>query len=1169
MRIFLLNPRSFAVMLLIALVSFSGKTFAAPRFAVASGLWSGAIWAATAGGVAGSAATPTSADAVTVNSGITVTVDVTASALSIIYTGGATANVISISGTNSLSVTGAITINGTTVTTGVQQTFLSIGAGSVSCSSLSIIINTTNSGSNNRKTEVNIATGTLTVTGNITVNTAITGGTGILFSGAGSINVGGDFLTTTAAFTSGTGTINCNGGAQNVGPYSYNNLTLSGSGAKTFATTPTVNGILSLEGTASVTVTGAGVVTYGPAATLQYNKPASYTATPEEWITPFAGTGGVIIKNTGTIILNAAKVINNSLDIASGASVNLGTFTTSTAHILTLTGVDQVGGTWGGTGSVATNINTTYFAAAAGIITIGSARTSAATGLWSAPATWGGVVPGAGDAVTIAANHTVTVDITTAKCNSLNLGNNNNIAVLAFNNGQKLTVGGLVTLGNVANTNQRGTLNMTNSGTLICKGLALGNVGANIFTAGAGTVELTATNAIPTTIFTSFNNLKISGGTTTVSAATALSATGSMIIGPLAVLQVTSPGTFNFNSRSVTIRSDATGTGAIGTCTGTISGATNVTAERYIPLRLNSSNGGRAYRAVGSIVTTATSINANWQNGESNPAVGTYINIAAPGYGTQITGTGGSSNGFDATQTNQASLYSFNNGSDFTGTIGYPAVTNTNSNTLDAKKGYFLYLRGDRSMNTQIPYAPSGMPTSATTLRATGTLQAGNIVYSISGTPNDYSMITNPYPAPLDWFAVYAANPNITDVYYMWDSNSGTEGGYIIVTGGVPVPSSAAGRYIQPGEAFFVRKNGIAGSTITITEAMKAVGNNSNGIFSPTTPFESFSAELYLTELNNGTRHSADGILVKYGNSYSTGPDAEDIDQVDNWNEDIAVSREGHRLGLEARPVIVSRDTIPLYMNGMRPWNYEWVFTPSMFSNTALKAELVDRFLNTRTLLSVTDSVVVPFSVTADPASAATDRFMVVFGPLVPLAIDGLSISARVETNGVQVNWSAQKETAMDRYELERSFTGTGFIKINTTAATGNSTVAVNYNWLDGRPQAGINFYRIKAVDKAGQVKYTNVVKVNAGRSTPSLTVVPNPVTGNTISLQLSDVDKGHYTLLLYNNLGQQVLMTGFDHGGGSVTKSIAAGNALSNGIYRVLLTNETGTSITTTLIKN
>jgi hypothetical protein len=112
-------------------------------------------------------------------------------------------------------------------------------------------------------------------------------------------------------------------GAQTGKVTTYNNLTLSGSGVKTFATTPTVNGILSMEGTATIVVT-TGVVAYGASATLQYNTNTDRTVTSEEWITPFTASGGVVIANTGTITLNAAKAISSVLTVNSGATLFCG-----------------------------------------------------------------------------------------------------------------------------------------------------------------------------------------------------------------------------------------------------------------------------------------------------------------------------------------------------------------------------------------------------------------------------------------------------------------------------------------------------------------------------------------------------------------------------------------------------------------------------------------------------------------------------------------------------------------------------------------------------------------------------------------------------------------------------------------------------------------------------
>lgn len=167
--------------------------------------------------------------------------------------------------------------------------------------------------------------GTLTVIDTVNGITGNNATTSIWINAANStLNIDGPLLTTgTLTATAVGNTVNYNGAAQTVKATTYNNLTLSGSGVKTFATTPTVNGVLSMEETATVTVT-TGVVTYGANATLQYNTATSRTASSAEWVTPFTATGGVIIANTGAIAPNAAKVFNTStsLTINNGATLN-------------------------------------------------------------------------------------------------------------------------------------------------------------------------------------------------------------------------------------------------------------------------------------------------------------------------------------------------------------------------------------------------------------------------------------------------------------------------------------------------------------------------------------------------------------------------------------------------------------------------------------------------------------------------------------------------------------------------------------------------------------------------------------------------------------------------------------------------------------------------------
>lgn len=152
---------------------------------------------------------------------------------------------------------------------------------------------------------------------------ALNGGTSVLNLTAAGTNV---WTGNGAIFNAVGGTVVLGGTSQTLSATSaFNNLTIANSGVKTLSGT-TITGILSMEGSATV----SGTPTYGTTATLQYNRVGSQV-TGSEWISPFAATGGVVIKNTGVITANGAKIFNSGVPllITSGATLDNGGFSFS------------------------------------------------------------------------------------------------------------------------------------------------------------------------------------------------------------------------------------------------------------------------------------------------------------------------------------------------------------------------------------------------------------------------------------------------------------------------------------------------------------------------------------------------------------------------------------------------------------------------------------------------------------------------------------------------------------------------------------------------------------------------------------------------------------------------------------------------------------------------
>jgi hypothetical protein len=574
---------------------------------------------------------------------------------------------------------------------------------------------------------------------------------------------------------------------------------------------------------------------------------------------------------------------------------------------------------------------------------------------------------------------------------------------------------------------------------------------------------------------------------------------------------------------SMTIKSTSAGTGSIANSAGTVMG--NVTVERYIPAR-------RAYRLLAPSVTSTTTIRDNWQEG------GTYTS----GLGTHITGNSTGANGFDATITGQGSLFTYQYGSP----DAYVAINNTNTNTLSATTGYLLFVRGDRTPS----HIGAALTTSPTTLRATGSIVNANV--SVGLQPGGrFTLVANPYASAIDWNAIYTdpLNTNLENFYTYLDPNVGSSGGYVTVTNtGTNNLGTSGNIHIQSGQAFFVKAI-TSTAALGIRQAHKSTINNVN-VFRTGTP-EQLSIGLYFTEAD-GTRRIADGVNTIFNNYYSAGIDGNDAEEIPNFNENLAIRKDGKMLSIEGRPLVEDAETIELEMARMKVQPYEFEFTPK-FNAPGMEAFLRDKFLNTETAISLASKTVIPFTITNDAASQAADRFMVVFKQAGVLPVNMGEVKAYRKAEAVQVEWTTLTESSVDKFEVEKSIDGVSFAKAATVKAKGNSTTLSAYNWLDNAPAKGYNYYRIKTINSNGPAEYSKVVRVSMDKATGgAITVYPNPVKGNVVSLQFTNVEKGAYTVVLSNDLGQQVYRSVVNHVGGSAIQKLTLPASIQKGIYQM-----------------
>lgn len=109
------------------------------------------------------------------------------------------------------------------------------------------------------------------------------------------------------------------------------------------------------------------------------------------------------------------------------------------------------------------------------------------------------------------------------------------------------------------------------------------------------------------------------------------------------------------------------------------------------------------------------------------------------------------------------------------------------------------------------------------------------------------------------------------------------------------------------------------------------------------------------------------------------------------------------------------------------------------------------------------------------------------------LPVTMLSFSAKAEESRVKTAWQVKAETDMKAYVVEHSTDGKHFSEIGTQEATGNNHQDQSYQFYHNNPVEGMNYYRLRQVEKSGVQKYSAVVSVLFSNGRDAIVVYPNP----------------------------------------------------------------------------
>jgi hypothetical protein len=478
------------------------------------------------------------------------------------------------------------------------------------------------------------------------------------------------------------------------------------------------------------------------------------------------------------------------------------------------------------------------------------------------------------------------------------------------------------------------------------------NIAGNI--SGNGKVVLSGTSAQAIAGIGNVNSLELNN-----TSGASISASSRVTVKK--VLTITA-GTLNTND-SLVLFSDTTGTARVAPiASGNISG--NVKVMQYVP------GGRRAYRFMAHPFSSA-------------------IALVQLSTGIDITGQGGSTNGFTSTGSNAASAFRYNTLVSNSASSYDPgwrsftsALATTDTNSFARYQGIRIFIRGARGQGLSYStYTPS--PTTMTTM---GALNQGTQTVTLAkgGASNqEYNMVGNPYASPVD-IGTVAHNAKVSGnivgaAVWIWNPYLATVGQYQAV----PVnTTSATPYYIQANAAFQVRA-AHNGDSLVFTESNKSAN--------ATTTLIKGLPDYVSLFVYDAQYHPFDMLHIKFG-AEATDNEDNDFDAAKPQGPDFnlySISADDHKLAIDGRPYAAGK-SIPLGINSN--YNQEFIFkTEALSVPTGGRVFLHDKLLNQYVMLQ--QGTEYKFNVTKDAATQGDKRFELTMEPGVDATSNGLQVT--------------------------------------------------------------------------------------------------------------------------------------------------------------------------------
>ncbi|TAH00657.1 MAG: T9SS C-terminal target domain-containing protein [Sphingobacteriales bacterium] len=744
------------------------------------------------------------------------------------------------------------------------------------------------------------------------------------------------------------------------------------------------------------------------------------------------------------------------------------------------------------------------------------------------------------------------------------VGNYNYNNLTINNNGTK-TLGGNTTVNRTLNI-QTGTAKLAlASNTLTLNGTFTGNATNSLSLNGVSNLNIGGTGALGTLFFDQTTPGKSFGTSNTDFVAL-------------------SPGTTN-RLNNLTINRTSSGTITLGNelqitnlltpTAGTLACGTPANGANLVMLSTDATTS-----SIGDLTNATITGNVNVQSffkGGSVAANRGYRMIASPTSNTStffaqlrerflITCAGGTADGCDIAPTKQPTAQTLTSYNEPGLTAGAASFNNVNhASTMEIGRGYYFFFRGNRSNPSALTASKINEPFVAPedwTATNIGTVNRGDITVAVTKTTttanttmDGLNLIGNPYPAVLNFtsFQNDASNSGIIDNFLMIMKRDRT--GFltysagVLSSGSVSSVQSAGGTtatypFIQPGQAFFVRKTAVGTPlNITFKEAHKAAAADSQkglrtlevkekniGIndFKSNVNSNNHPSVRQLIRFNIQSNYSQDdaAIVLEDGNSENYGGNDAPY-MANNSINTYSLSADSVATSINFMPAVSEVKEIKLFVESTKSDDKLKLNFTELIGAGKNEVWLKDNFTQTNTLITKANN---SYNFGIDKKNKATsgkDRFMLFFVPKIIYEINLNNFTATTNNVGVKLNWETKTETNSSKFELQRSVDGLTFETIHTLATKavgGNSSNILTYNYLDKTALTGTVYYRLKMVVKNETSTYSEIKTVEFSFNDRNTVIIyPSPVKDE-LNITWKAKNKENFSLAIYDVSGKMVL---------------------------------------------